>query len=191
MRRPFRPALAAACALLAWPLAHAATAPSDEEDRRNWFDDPFVLATHGIAACPEPEGPRMTAAERDAQAHSRVERGTSCFASGRCRLPNAYLYDREIVPRVVKAIEAAGTFGDTRLWITGQRRWVFVEGCVATAAQATELERLVRGIDDVEQVVPALHVGPLPASPQAAAAAMPYRPHRPASPPSPSNAPPR
>ena len=32
--------------------------------------------------------PWITRAEMEAQAHSRIERGTSCFQSGRCRLPN-------------------------------------------------------------------------------------------------------
>ena len=66
------------------------------------------------------------------EAHWRAERGTSCYRSGRCRLPNAYLYDKEIAPRVVKAIDAAGTFADTSVWVEGQRRWVWLKGCVST-----------------------------------------------------------
>ena len=93
------------------------------------------------------------------EAHWRAERGTSCYRSGRCRLPNAYLYDKEIAPRVVKAIAAAGTFDDTSVWVEGQRRWVWLKGCVSTPEQAAELERIVRLIDDVEAVIPQLIVG--------------------------------
>lgn len=137
--------------------AQAASAPA--ADRRNWFDDPFVAATHGLPGCPVPDPPLMTQAEMQHETHWRAERGTSCYRSGRCRLPNAYLYDKEIVPRVVKAIQAAGTFEDTSIWVEGQRRWVWLKGCVSTPEQAAELERMVRLIDDVEAVIPQLIVG--------------------------------
>ncbi len=88
-----------------------------------------------------------------AEAHVRAERGTRCFQSGRCRLPNSYLYDKEIIPRVKLAIVADGRFSETSLWIEGQRRWVWLKGCVRTRAEAEALERLVRSIDDVEAVI--------------------------------------
>ncbi len=128
-------------------------------ERRNWFDDPFVVATHGLPGCPVPDAPLLTEAQMQHETHWRAERGTSCYRSGRCRLPNAYLYDKEIVPRVAKAIDAAGTFGDTSVWVEGQRRWVWLKGCVSTPEQAAELERMVRLIDDVEAVIPQLIVG--------------------------------
>jgi osmotically-inducible protein OsmY len=59
--------------------------------------------------------------------------------SGRSRLPNSYLYDKEIVPR--------------------QRRWVFLKGCVTNESQSAELERLAREVDDVEIVFNELMVG--------------------------------
>ncbi len=59
----------------------------------------------------------------------------------------------------MQAIQVAGTFEDTSVWVIGQRRWVWLEGCVSTPAQAQELERLVRLIDDVEAVIPQLIVG--------------------------------
>jgi len=127
------------------------TASADQ--RKNWFDDPFVQVTGGIADCPAPEGPMLTEAEMRAEAHARAERGTSCFLSGRCRLPNAYLYDKEIIPRVRKAILADGRFANTSVWAEGQRRWVWLKGCVERADQADALERLVRGLDDVEAVI--------------------------------------
>ena len=131
------------------------------ETRRNWFDDPFVQVTSGIAACPVPSGPEITEAERLAESHYRVERGVSCYQAGRCRLPNAYLYDREIIPRVAKAIDATGLYAaNTSVWAEGQRRWVWLKGCVRQPADAQALERLVRNIDDVEGVVNELSVVP-------------------------------
>ena len=151
-------ALAFACSAHAQPAASAAAASAPAE-RRNWFDDPFIQATHGLPGCPVPDAPLLTEAEMQHETHWRAERGTSCYRSGRCRLPNAYLYDKEIAPRVVKAITTAGTFDDTTVWVEGQRRWVWLKGCVSTPEQATELERMVRLIDDVEAVIPQLIVG--------------------------------
>jgi hypothetical protein len=150
--------LACACAAQAQPPA-AASAASAPAERRNWFDDPFLQATHGLPGCPVPDPPLLTEAEMQHETHWRAERGTSCFRSGRCRLPNAYLYDKEIAPRVVKAINSAGTFDDTTVWVEGQRRWVWLKGCVSTPAQAQEMERIVRLVDDVEAVIPQLIVG--------------------------------
>jgi hypothetical protein len=152
--------------VVAAPIATAASSPASAAsaaERRNRFGDPILPATRGLPGCPVPEGPMLTQDEARAQAHGRVERGTSCYRSGRCRLPNAYLYDREIAPRVVLAIGAAGGFEDTSVWVEVQRRWVWLEGCVARPEQAEALERLVRQIDDVEQVVPELQVGARPA----------------------------
>ena len=120
--------------------AQAAGAAAAPGERRNWFNDPFVQATRGLPGCPVPDAPLLTEAEMQHETHWRAERGTSCFRSGRCRLPNAYLYDQEIVPRVVKAIAAAGSFDDTSVWVEGQRRWVWLKGCVSTREQAAELE---------------------------------------------------
>ena len=150
--------------LLALPLAASiaqaqAQAASGPATRRNWFDDPFVQATHGLAGCPIPDAPLLTEAGMQREAHWRAERGTSCYRSGRCRLPNAYLYDKEIAPRVVKTITMAGGFADTSVWVEGQRRWVWLKGCVSTPEQAQEMERIVRLVDDVEAVIPQLIVG--------------------------------
>jgi len=136
------------------------TAAADEP-RRNVFDDPFQQLTRGLASCPVPPGPLLTEAEAREQAHGRVERGTSCFRAGRCRLPNSYLYDKEIMPRVQKAVDADGRFErTTSVWATGQRRWLWLQGCVSDAAESKALEALLRGIDDVEGVVNELVVLP-------------------------------
>lgn len=143
-------ARAAASLLLAVLVA---SEPAAADERANYFNDPFVQVTHGLADCPVPEGPLITKAQMSAEAHSRIERGTSCYLSGRCRLPNSYLYDKEIIPRVKKAILASGRFADTSVWAEGQRRWVWLKGCVRRKDEAAALERLVRGIDDVEAVI--------------------------------------
>ena len=128
--------------------------------RANYFDDPFVQVTGGLADCPVPEGPVLTRAEMLAQSHARAERGTSCYQSGRCRLPNAYLYDKDIVARVQKAVAADGRFADSSVWVEGQRRWVWLKGCVRRQADADALARMVRGLDDVERVIDQLAVRP-------------------------------
>lgn len=138
----------------------AAHAQAPETVLDNPFQDPFVQLTHGVAACPVPPGPRYSAEEARKEAHWRAERGTSCFRDGRCRLPNAYLYDADIMARVQKAVAAHGGFADTRVWAWGQRRWVFLAGCVRSPEQAAALEALVRRLDDVEAVIPQLQVLP-------------------------------
>ncbi|NMM91917.1 transporter [Rhodococcus sp. SRB_17] len=128
------------------------------QERRNYFNDPFMQLTLAIAQCPVPPGPEVSLSEMQAQAHGRAERGTSCFRAGRCRLPNAYLYDAEIMERVQKAVQVDGRFADTSVWALGQRRWVWLRGCMRSPEQAQALEQLVRGLDDVEAVVNELEV---------------------------------
>ncbi len=125
-----------ACALTAAaPVALAADdAMLPPDARANRFHDPFVRVTAGLPDCPVPPGPRITEAEMHAEAHARAERGTRCYQEGRCRLPNAYAYDDELIARVRKAIVADGRFTRTSIWVEGQRRWVTLEGCVAGRA---------------------------------------------------------
>lgn len=151
---------AAHIALLLLASLAAAADPAPAEERANYFDDPFLQVTDGIAGCPVPEGPAITMAEMRAQTHYRSERGFRCFQWGRCRLPNSYLYDKEIIPRVKQAVEVDGRFGNTSVWALGQRRWVYLKGCVRRKADADALEQLVRGIDDVEAVINELKVLP-------------------------------
>ena len=63
-----------------------------------------------------------------------------------------------MAPEVQKAVAADGGYAGTSVWAWGQRRWVFLAGCVRGAEQAQALEALVRRLDDVEAVVPALRV---------------------------------
>ena len=79
----------------------------------------------------------LTQAEMRAEAHARAERGTRCFQDGRCRLPNAYLYDKEIIPRVKTAILADKTIdaGAIDVDTYQDRKLVVLRGSVPTEAQ--------------------------------------------------------
>jgi hypothetical protein len=134
-------------------------AVAQQAQRSNAFNDPFVQATRAIPGCPVAEEPLVTPEEVRSQAHIRAEKGTTCHYHGRCRLPNAYLYDKDIVPRVVRFINLDSRFANSTIWVLGQRRWVYLKGCVANAEQAKVLEAEVRLIDDVESVVNELMVG--------------------------------
>jgi osmotically-inducible protein OsmY len=57
------------------------------------------------------------------------------------------------MPRVMKAILAADRFSGTSIWVTTQRRWVTLQGCVSSLDESSEIERLIRNIDDVETVI--------------------------------------
>jgi osmotically-inducible protein OsmY len=46
-----------------------------------------------------------------------------------------------------------GRFADTSVWVEGQRRWVWLKGCVFCEEQAQAPERLVHGLDEVEAVI--------------------------------------
>ena len=63
------------------------------------------------------------------------------------------------MPRVRQFIAQDERFADTSVWVLGQRRWVYLKGCVASEPQREALERAVRGIDDVEAVIDELMVG--------------------------------
>lgn len=139
-------------------VASAATSAAAQE-RRNAFDDPFLPVTHALPGCPEPRGPGFTEEEVRKEAHVRAQHGTSCFRVGRCRLPNSYLYDKEIIPRTVKYIQMDGRFDDTTVWVLGERRIVTLMGCVKTKEQAEQMERSVLLVDDVMGVVNYLMVG--------------------------------
>src|SRR3569832_1055592 len=143
--------VAAALLALGAAAAHA-------QERRNWFDDPFLQATNGIAQCPVPEGPLMTRQEFQEAAHVRAQHGTSSWLAGRCRLANSYPYDKEIIPRVVQYIQRDGRFNDASIWVLGQRRIVTLQGCVKSREQADALVKWVTLVDDVMNVVDQLVV---------------------------------
>ena len=137
----------------------AAAGAACAQERRNAFDDPFLPVTSAIAGCPVPREPGFTEEEVRKEAHVRAQHGTSCYRVGRCRLPNSYLYDKEIVPRVQQYLRMDGRFDDTSVWILGERRLVTLMGCVKTAKQKEEMEKAVLLVDDVMGVVNYLMVG--------------------------------
>ncbi|MEP7083142.1 MAG: BON domain-containing protein [Betaproteobacteria bacterium] len=150
-----------------WLATLPVAAASGDLELRNWFDDPFFQVRTAVLACPTPLGPLTDEAEMRKQTHSRSERGTRCWLAGQCRLPSSYLYDAGIAAAVRARFEATRTLRDASLWVTVQRRIVWVEGCVARAPGSTAIDKLLRGIPDIELVV----VNVL----RAAGAAPPYR----------------
>jgi len=145
--------------LLCAVLAASACAVQAQAPRTNAFNDPFVQVTSALPGCPVPEGPLYTEAEVRELAHVRAQHGGSCYRVGRCRLPNSYLYDAEIIPRVRLYLREDGRFDDTSVWVLGERRLVTLMGCVQSAEQARALEKAVELVDDVMGVVNLLQVG--------------------------------
>jgi hypothetical protein len=127
---------------------------------RNWFDDPFFVVREAVRDCPVPLGPLTNGDERRTQTHTRSERGTRCFLEGRCARPNSYLYDKDIAAGVRERFAASRSYRDASLWVTVQRRIVWIEGCVAPGYRKGSLERLVRDVPDVELVVVNVRQGP-------------------------------
>lgn len=141
---------------------------ADDEQPLNRFNDPFEAVSADIAGCPQPRGPRITAAEARVQAHHRAERGTSCWLSGACSEPNAYRFDAAIAAALRQALVGEPALHPSSLWFTVQGRVVYLEGCVESAAQAAALETRARGLPDVLQALALVRVGP--------GGTLPYRP---------------
>jgi BON domain len=152
-----RASLRRAAALLALSaLAHTLPAgAADAPLRRNPFDDPFIRATQG-SDCPAPLGPAYTETQRLQESHSRIERGTSCWLAGECAEPNAYRFDAAIARAVVAALRADASLVGSSVWVTSQRRFVYLEGCVTDTAQAARAEALAKAVANVQLVTPAL-----------------------------------
>ena len=136
---------------------------------RNWGEDPFLQLRADDPRCPEPRGPRMTAAEWRAEAHWRIETGTSCWLAGRCADANAYRYDRAIAQALFPRLQALPELAGGSLWAYLQRRILFVQGCVADSAQAQAVEaaigRAAAASPDLQMIVPALRMGSDPGTP--------------------------
>jgi BON domain-containing protein len=148
---------AAICLLLAAGLANVH--PALAQERRNWFDDPFFQVSAGLPQCPVPLGPLLTADEQRREAHARIERGTSCWLAGKCRDSNTYRYDKGLAPQVEAALKAVPGVERSSVWVTIQRRWVFLEGCVDSRERIAQLERAAMQVPEVESVLPTLSVG--------------------------------
>lgn len=141
--------------LLALAVA-AAPLQAAEPLRLNPFGDPFIVATAGGPACPAPLGPAYTDAQVREQSHHRAERGTTCWLEGRCAEPNAYRADPRIAEAVARALQAERRLAGTRIWVTVERAFVTLEGCVGTAAQAARAEAVAKRADGVHLVLPFL-----------------------------------
>ena len=152
MRQRRASALALGAAAL---LGGCATPTQGDAPLLNPFNDPFLQATAG-RPCPTPLGPAYTEAELRVEAHSRIERGTTCWLQGLCAEPNAYRYDAANATAAVVALRRDPALAGTAIWLTAQRRFVYLEGCVADAAQAARAEAVVQALPDVDRVVPAL-----------------------------------
>jgi hypothetical protein len=143
-----------------------------ETSRANHGNDPFFEVSSAISACPVPLGPLETEQEWLAESHYRIERGNSCWWEGRCRLSNSYLYDREIeeaVKRRLTNIEPSTHWREhTTLWLTLQRRFIYVEGCVAPDFDKQAFLSGLAKTADVERVIDDTTADP-------ASDALPYR----------------
>jgi len=149
--RSLREALLAALAALL-----SASAGSAEPLKLNPFNDPFIVATSGGRTCPVPLGPAYTEAQVREQSHHRAERGTTCWLEGRCAEPNAYRGDARIAQAVAEALKADRVLAETRIWVTVERAFVSLEGCVNTNTQATRAEDIAKSTDGVHLVLPML-----------------------------------
>ena len=141
---------------LFWLAALLGTMPlgaQDAAERRNWFNDPFFQIAAQAPGCPVPLGPYLTAAEQRAEAHDRAERGTSCWLAGRCARSNAYAYDQDIARALQARVGALKPLTGSSLWVTVQRRMVFIEGCVPDRRRVAALQAWATAVPDVEQVL--------------------------------------
>ncbi|WP_035474653.1 hypothetical protein [Burkholderia sp. WSM2230] len=138
-------------------LAFALSAAHGEEQRINRGHDPFFQISKAIEGCPVPLGPLETEQEWLADSHYRIERGNSCWIEGRCRLSNAYLYDKEIaeaVQRRLAIINAATQWRErSTLWLTLQRRFIYVQGCIAPGFDKQTFLAELAKTADVERVI--------------------------------------
>jgi hypothetical protein len=131
-------------------------AQADDVLKANPFGDPFIAATTGGPACPAPLGPAYTDKQVLEQSHHRAERGTTCWLEGRCPEPNAYRADPRIAQAVVEALRADAALADTRIWVTVERAFVSLEGCVRTDVQARLAESIAKRTEGVQLVLPML-----------------------------------
>ncbi len=170
MSVPHGRALACGAALLALSLpAHA-----DDKSLVNRGNDPFFQISTAIPDCPEPAGPRVDEAEWMRETHHRIEDGNHCYLEGRCRLANAYRYDKEIVESVQRRLQSLSALHwreSSSLWMTVRGRWLLVQGCVAPGFATGPFMDGLRQTADVERVVDQVTATP--------ARGLPYPPFRP------------
>ncbi|CAM2152094.1 BON domain-containing protein [Pararobbsia alpina] len=138
-------------------MVKSAPARADEV-RTNHGDDPFLSVSKGIASCPVPLGPMQTDKEWLANSHNRIEHGNNCWSEGRCRLMNAYYYDKDIADTVQRRLRYVDTLDlhwkeRTTLWLMIQSRVIYVQGCVAPDFDKKKFLAVLRQTADVDEVV--------------------------------------
>ncbi|AGW94777.1 MULTISPECIES: hypothetical protein [Cupriavidus] len=151
---PLAPLVAGALALAAMPAPAADAGAGALLNRGN---DPFLQVSARIPACPEPAGPRITEAQWRHDAHHRIEQGNHCWTEGRCRLSNAFQYDREIADSLRRRLETLSAtlpgWRDSSLWITVSGRWLVVQGCVRPGFAVAPFLAALGEVADVERVI--------------------------------------
>lgn len=174
-RLPYSMLLGAGALALAVVPAPAADAPADALLNRG--NDPFLQVSARIAGCPEPAGPRITEAQWRREAHHRIEQGNHCWTEGRCRLSNAFQYDRDIADSLRRRLDTLSAtmpaWRDSSLWITVSGRWLVVQGCIRPGFAIAPFLAALREVADVERVVDQTTATPsrgVPYAPFAAAA---------------------
>jgi hypothetical protein len=128
-----------------------------DEPRANRGDDPFIHASSAVAPCAAPRGPFETQQEWLDDAHYRIERGNSCWIAGRCRLSNSYDYDKEIAESVTRRLNSLNASlqwrEKTSLWLTIQRRFIYLDGCVSPDFDRAHFVSALGETADVERVI--------------------------------------
>jgi hypothetical protein len=139
-------------------------ASADDETRMNRGNDPFMHVSNAVAHCAAPRGPFETQQEWLGEAHYRIERGNSCWIAGRCRLSNSYDYDKEIadsVTRRLNSLNASMQWREkTSLWLTLQRRFIYIDGCVTRDFDRAHFVAALSETADVERVIDRMTVQP-------------------------------
>jgi hypothetical protein len=142
---------------LAAVLAAAPYGTHSEERRENRGNDPFLHVSSAIADCAAPRGPVETHQEWLDEAHYRIERGNSCWIAGRCRLANSYDYDKEIAESVTRRLNSLNASlqwrEKTSLWLTLQRRFIYLDGCVSGDFDTARFVKELGETADVEKVI--------------------------------------
>ncbi|SAK54463.1 hypothetical protein AWB80_01987 [Caballeronia pedi] len=138
-------------------LAASSLASRADDTRENRGNDPFLHVSSAIADCAAPPGPFETAQEWLDEAHYRIERGNSCWIAGRCRLANSYDYDKEIAESVTRRLNSLNASlqwrEKTSLWLTLQRRFIYLDGCVSRDFDKARFVSALGETADVEKVI--------------------------------------
>ena len=77
----------------------------------------------------------------------------------KCEDSNAYRRDPEIQRRVIEAVASMPAFARSSVWVTTERDWVTLQGCLESTALRASLIDRVRRVAGVETVFDQLIVG--------------------------------